>query len=154
MCSADFFPVTLQLWRDRAVLSKVSLVIIILLLLHSSTDGPHLSIPPATSFPLLYFHISLSSSVSPHCLMLSLQGADSNRERETARNKEMERKQKMTRIRRKQTDIVRGVEAEREEEERGVVFLSHLRSFVITCPLAMLIIAKCLCLANNQGKYV
>lgn len=115
VCSADF-----SLWHYNC--GKGLLVIIILLLLHSSPDGTH-PIPP-----ILYFHISLSSSVSPHHLILSLQRADKNRERETARNREMARKQK-TRIRWKQTDIHREVEAEREKEDRGVVFLT----FEILC---------------------
>lgn len=86
------------------------------------------------------------------CLSREQTRTEKGRQPETGR---WRKKQRMTRIRRKQTDIDRVVEVERErEEEKGVVFLSHLSSFVITCPLAMLIIAKCLCFANNQWKYV
>lgn len=61
----------------------------------------------------------------------------------------------MTRIRCKQTEMDRGMQAEREREgrdERGVVFFSHLKAFVIIGP--MLVIEKCIWSADSQGKYV
>lgn len=85
---------------------KSSLVIIILRMLHPSPDGPHHSIS-LLPCPCLHFHISLSSSVSSHHLILSLWGADKNRERETQKDKEKaeEDKNKFETNRNQKTDL-------------------------------------------------
>lgn len=105
------------------------------------------SLHPPPSF--LYFHISLSSSVSPHRLILSLWGADENRERETARNTEIERKQKMTRGRWKQTETDRRTQAGREKEERSCISLTF-ESLCNHWPL--LVIAKRLWWGDTPWK--
>lgn len=117
LCGFFFFfslPVTLHLWRDRAMESEGSLVIIILLLLHLSPDGPHLSITPPSTPPhppsllllshlLLHFHISLSSSVPPRQLIWSLGGTDKSRgtrtDREGREGGRREREREMTGVR-------------------------------------------------------
>lgn len=78
---------------ETAVESNGSLVIIILLLLHSSPDGPHLSLPPPSPSPSLFHHIPVFISFPPTVLTLSLWEADEYRESETVKHGAIERKE-------------------------------------------------------------
>lgn len=114
---------------ERLSRGKGSLVIIILLMLHSSPDGPHLSIPSLLPSRHLHFHISLSSSVSSHRLIFffCLSGEQTRAERrETQRDKE-EAKDDKNKLEygNGQTDLSKNREALR---------LSSLEVFVITGP--------------------
>ncbi len=140
-----FFPVTLQLWRDRAVESKGSLVIIILLLLHSSPDGPHLSSSPS---PSLFPHIPVFISFPSPPDFVSLGSSRQQRKGDRQKHREIERKQKMTKIRWKLTEMDSRMQAGREKEERSCINLTF--ESLIIAPLAMLVIAKCLWSANTQ----
>lgn len=126
---------------ERLRSGKDSLVIIILLMLHSwwgsSLRFP--TAPPPPPRPCLHFHISLSSSVSSHRLILSLWGADKNRGRGMRRDKEKAKddKKKLETDRERQKDLSEG---------RGVPFLSQLEAFVI--------IGLCLYGAKHFGQLI
>lgn len=113
---------------ERLSRGKGSPVIIILLMLHSSPDGPHLSIPSLLPSRHLHFHISLSSSVSSHRLIFfCLSGEQTRAERrETQRDKE-EAKDDKNKLEygNGQTDL---------SKKREVLCLSSLEVFVITGP--------------------
>lgn len=144
-----FFSVTLQLWRDRAVESKGSLVIIILLLLHSSPDGPHLSIPPPSLSASLFPHIPVFISFPSLPDFVSLGSRQERRKGDSQKHREIERKEKMTRIRWKQTEGCK-----QKEESKGREGLYFLTSESLCNHWTLLVTAKCLWSANTQWKYV
>lgn len=137
-----FFPVTLQLWRDWAAerahwsLSFYSCYTHLLMGLISSS--------PLLPCPCLHFHISLSPSVSSHRLILSLWGADKNREWETQKDKEKAKddKNKLETDRNGQKDL---------SKKRSSISLTF-ESLCNHWPL--LVRAKRLWSADTQGKYV
>lgn len=86
-CSADF-PVDTNC---SAVESKGSLVIIILLLLHSSPDGPHLSIPTPSSSPSLFPHIHVFISFPSPPDFVSMRRRREQRKGDSQKHREIEK---------------------------------------------------------------
>lgn len=141
----QIFPCDTTTVERQRVESQRSMAIIILLLLHSSPDGPPLIIPATSLSPSPFPHIPVFISFPSPPDFVSFGSRQEQRKGDSQKHREIERKQRMTRV----TQRDRGMHVEREKEESGFI---SLKSLCTHWPL--LVIAKYLWPANTLRKYV
>ena len=128
MHALQIFPCDTTTVERQRVESQHSMVIIILLLLHSSPDGPHLIIPATSLSPSPFPHIPVFISFPSPPDFVSFGSRQEQRKGDSQKHREIERKQRMTRVRHKETEGCK----RKERRKRGVSFL--WKAFVLIGP--------------------